>query len=75
MLELAVGDNIHLSDISFPEGVTSVSLSHGGDDADLVVASVHAAKGGMEEEEEAAAEPEEGEAPAAGESEEESDED
>jgi large subunit ribosomal protein L25 len=74
MLDVGVGENIHLTDVTFPEGVTSVALSHGGDDADLVVASVHAAKGGAEEEE-AAAEPGEGEAPAAGEQEEQSDED
>ena len=72
MLELEVGDNVHLSDISYPEGVTSVSLSHGGDDADLVVASVHAAKAEVVEE---APEAEEGEAPAAGEPEEKPDED
>jgi len=72
MLELSVGDNIHLSDIKFPEGVTSVALSHGGDDADLVVASVHATKGGAEEDE--APQAEEGEAPAAGEPEEKPDE-
>jgi len=69
MVELGVGDNVHLSDISYPEGVTSVSLSHGGDDADLVVASIHAAKAEVVEEEQAP-EAEEGEAPAAGESEE-----
>ena len=66
MLELKVGDNVHLSDIKFPEGVTSVSLSHGGEDADLVVASIHGAKGGSDEE----AVEGEGEAPAAGKSEE-----
>jgi large subunit ribosomal protein L25 len=73
MLEVGVGENIHLTDVTFPEGVTSVSLSHGGDDADLVVASVQAAKGSAEEEE--TAEPEGGEAPPAGEAEEQPDED
>ena len=56
MLELKVGDIVHLSDITLPEGVESVALSHG-EDHDLTVASVLAPKGGSDEDElEAAAE-------------------
>jgi large subunit ribosomal protein L25 len=55
MLEVAVGDIIHLSDIKLPEGVESVALSHG-EDHDLAVASVLAPKGISEEEELEAAE-------------------
>jgi large subunit ribosomal protein L25 len=57
MQEAHTGDIIHLSDVSLPEGVTSVALSLG-EDHDLAVASVLAPKGGAEDEEapEAAAE-------------------
>ncbi len=54
MLEISVGDIVHLSDISLPEGVTSVALALG-EDHDLAVASVIAPRGGSDEEEEAAA--------------------
>jgi large subunit ribosomal protein L25 len=68
MLEVKIGDIIHISDIKLPEGVESVALSHG-EDHDLAIASVLAPKGISEEEEEAleaaalaeAAEGEEGE--------------
>ena len=73
MLDVGAGENVHLSDVKFPDGVTCVALSHGGDDSNLVVASVHAAKGGGDDQEAAAAD--EGEAPAAGEAEEQSDDD
>ena len=43
MLEIEVGSNVHLSDITLPAGVTSVSLTH--EDGDLAVATVKAAKG------------------------------
>ena len=66
MLEIKIGDIIHISDIKLPEGVESVALSHG-EDYDLAIASVLAPKGISEEEEEALeaaalAEAEEGEA-------------
>ena len=66
MLEVKIGDIIHISDIKLPEGVESVALSHG-EDYDLAIASVLAPKGISEEEEEALeaaalAEAEEGEA-------------
>ncbi len=54
MLEIKVGDIIHISEIKLPEGVESVALSHG-EDHDLAIASVLAPKGISEEEEEAAA--------------------
>ena len=64
MVDVKVGEIIHLSDITLPKGVESVALSHG-EDHDLSVASVLAPKGGSDEEDvlEAAAD---GEAPAEG---------
>lgn len=49
MLELNIGDSIHLSDIALPKGVTSIALSHG-EDNDLSVATVAAPKAEVEEE-------------------------
>ncbi len=67
MLEVELGDTVHLSDITLPEGVTSVALSHG-EDSDLSVAIVQQPRGGGDEEEAAAEAGEEGaeEAPAEG---------
>jgi large subunit ribosomal protein L25 len=59
MLKVEVGQIIHLSDITLPEGVTSVALGLG-EDHDLAVASIIAPKGGSDVEAEA-------EAPAPGE--------
>jgi large subunit ribosomal protein L25 len=55
VLELAVGDALHISQITLPKGVTSVDLIHG-HDADNSVVSVLAPRGGSdaEGEEEAA---------------------
>src|SRR6056300_1092868 len=39
MLEVDLGTTVHLSDITLPEGVSSVALSHG-EDSDLSVAQV-----------------------------------
>ena len=71
MLEVVVGQIIHLSEVTLPAGVTSVALSLG-EDHDLAIASVNAPKGISEEEEEAAAAAaaEEGEAEEDGDSEE-----
>ena len=55
MLEVKIGDIIHLSDIPLPEGVTSVALALG-EDHDLAVASIIAPRGAAEEEIEEAAE-------------------
>ena len=49
MLEVDLGQSVHLSDISLPEGVTSVALSHGAE-SDHSVASVQAPRGGAEDE-------------------------
>jgi large subunit ribosomal protein L25 len=54
MEQMEIGDSVHLSDIKFPEGVSSVSLSHGGEDDDLLVATVQPPRA-VEEEPEAAA--------------------
>ncbi|NQX89705.1 MAG: 50S ribosomal protein L25/general stress protein Ctc [Halioglobus sp.] len=48
MVEVAVGQIVHLSDITLPEGVTSVALALG-EDHDLAVASVLAPRGVEEE--------------------------
>jgi len=53
MLDIELGGSIHLSDITLPEEVISVALSHG-DESDLTVASVQAPRGIAEEEEEEA---------------------
>lgn len=57
MLEVELGTTVHLTDITLPEGVTSVALSHG-EDSDLSVATVQAPKGASDDE--ASAEGEEG---------------
>jgi len=60
LLELGIGDAIHLSEVTLPEGVTSVALSHG-EEQDLTVVTVKApmAEEPEEDEVEAAAEGEE----------------
>ena len=45
MIEVEVGQTLHISDIALPEGVTSVALSHG-EDSDLSIAQVQAPRGG-----------------------------
>ncbi len=47
MLKVEIGQIIHLSDITLPEGVTSVALALG-EDHDLAVASIIAPKGGTD---------------------------
>jgi len=55
MLNVELGQVLHISDISLPEGVESVALSHGSDH-DLAIANVAAPKGGSDEDETPAAE-------------------
>ena len=45
---LHLGDSIHLSEITLPDGVESTTLTHGGDD--LAVVTVVAVRGSIEEE-------------------------
>ena len=54
MLELNVGDTVHISDLTLPEGVESVALSHG-EDHDLPVANVIQPRGGAQDDEDEAA--------------------
>jgi large subunit ribosomal protein L25 len=54
MAEVVTGQIIHLSDVSLPQGVTSVALALG-EDHDLAIASINAPRGVSEEEEEEAA--------------------
>ena len=54
MLEVKIGEIIHLSDIALPAGVVSVAMALG-EDHDLAVASIIAPRGGSEEEEDEAA--------------------
>jgi large subunit ribosomal protein L25 len=49
MIDVHTGDIIHLSDITLPEGVTSVALALG-EDHDLAVASVIAPRGSADDE-------------------------
>ena len=58
MLEVETGQIVHLSDVTLPEGVSSVALALG-EDHDLAIASVLAPKGGSDDEVEAAAPAEE----------------
>lgn len=50
MLEIELGDSVHLSDITLPEGVISVALSVG-EENDLSVATVQMPRGTAEDEE------------------------
>lgn len=58
LIDLELGQIVHLSDLKLPEGVEIVALAHGADH-DSAVATVHKPKGVSEEEEGAAAEGEE----------------
>ena len=49
MLEVALDQTVHLSDLVLPEGVQIYSLLHGGDDS-LPVAAIHAPKGSTADE-------------------------
>jgi large subunit ribosomal protein L25 len=49
MLQVEMGQIVHLSDITLPEGVTSTALEQG-DEYDLTVASVVAPRAAKEEE-------------------------
>ena len=49
MLEVALDQTVHLSDLVLPEGVQIYSLLHGGDDS-LSVAAIHAPKGSTADE-------------------------
>jgi large subunit ribosomal protein L25 len=60
MLEVKIGEIIHLSDVTVPEGVVSVALALG-EDHDLAVASIIAPKGSSEDEDAAEDEAAEGE--------------
>jgi large subunit ribosomal protein L25 len=51
MLEVELGQIVHLTDITLPEGVTSTALEVG-EDHDLAIASVVAPRGSKEDEEE-----------------------
>lgn len=48
---LGLGESIHLSQVSLPEGVRSIALSHG-EDHDRAVVSVHATRASRESDEE-----------------------
>ncbi|MBB3047144.1 large subunit ribosomal protein L25 [Litorivivens lipolytica] len=48
MLNVEVGQTLHISDLTLPEGVESVALSHG-EDHDLPVANVVTPRGGVQE--------------------------
>ena len=53
MLNVETGQIVHLSEITLPEGVTSMALALG-EDHDLAIASVNAPKGIADDDEEAA---------------------
>ncbi|MEE8057146.1 MAG: 50S ribosomal protein L25/general stress protein Ctc [Pseudomonadales bacterium] len=51
MIDLNIGDNIHISNLTLPAGVESVALIHG-EDHDLLVSAVNAPRGGGDEDDE-----------------------
>ena len=55
MIEITLGQTLHISDIKLPEGVASVALSHG-EDHDLPIAAVVKSKAIEEDEDVASAE-------------------
>ncbi len=50
MLDIDIGESVHLSDVTLPAGVTSVALSHGRD-GDLSVSTVQPPRGGADADE------------------------
>ena len=53
LIDLELGDSLHLSDVKLPEGVVSTQLSHG-EDHDQSIVSIIAPKAALTDEEEAA---------------------
>ena len=49
ILELGIGDALHLSQISLPAGVALATQIEAGSEQDIVVVGIHHAKGGEEE--------------------------
>lgn len=60
LVDVEIGQIVHISDLTLPEGVESVALNHGADH-DLPVATINKPKGVAIEDEEAAEEEEAGE--------------
>ncbi len=52
MTDLKIGDSVHLSDLTLPEGVRLTDLNEKGDDSDRPLASVVASRKTLEEDEE-----------------------
>ncbi|MEQ9452686.1 MAG: 50S ribosomal protein L25/general stress protein Ctc [Pseudomonadales bacterium] len=51
MVNVDVGDSVHLSDLPLPDGVTIVALSYGDEDRDIPVANVAVLRAAVEEDE------------------------
>ena len=51
LAELKLGESIHLSEVSLPQGVTSTDLSHGDEDHDRAIVAVHATRATVEADE------------------------
>lgn len=49
LIELALGQTLHLSDVKLPEGVTSTDLAHGDEDHDRAIVAVHMTRAAKEE--------------------------
>jgi len=67
MSAMVVGDAVHLSDLTMPEGVRLVDLGEKGDDSDRVIAAVLAPRVEIEEDEDETTEEGDTDAPAGGE--------
>lgn len=52
VLELKLGESLHLSDITLPEGVTSTDYTEGDEDHDRAIVSVFQPRAALEEDEE-----------------------
>jgi large subunit ribosomal protein L25 len=50
LIDLALGQTLHLSDVKLPDGVTSTDLAHGDEDHDRAIVAVHQTRAAKEEE-------------------------
>ncbi len=49
LIELELGQTLHLSDVKLPEGVTSTDLAHGDEDHDRAIVAVHQTRAAKED--------------------------
>lgn len=49
LIDLALGQTLHLSDVKLPDGVTSTDLAHGDEDHDRAIVAVHQTRAAKED--------------------------